>query len=144
MGESAESLFRRGMISSKAWKKPGILSRTRVERAKEEKFHGKQGLKDQGGPRDYGAIDEGHINDKRTQKMGPKPSKGGAVNKYGQVSVGEINDSDEQKPNNPREGSTIKKKAKLGAPSRITSSSTAPAQKSGAQSGNYGASNSRP
>src|SRR5271157_3680816 len=80
MGETIESLFRRGAISSKAGKKvgiirdnydkPSILKQTKVERADEEPFEGRQGLRDQGGRMDHGheSGKRDHINRHQTWK----------------------------------------------------------------------------
>lgn len=88
MGESATSLFRRGMISPKAaYAKPGILKQTKpgvpLEMAD---FMDKGGRNDQGGVRDAGdrsVASTRHI-DTRQDKGSParasgKPSKGGSA-----------------------------------------------------------------
>ena len=96
MGETADSLFRRGAISPKQAAKLGVLKKTKVERAPEEDFDGKQGLRDQGGGKEHGhkVARSRHIDIK--QEMGTperasgKPSKGGSVNASGQPGADEI------------------------------------------------------
>lgn len=70
MAETADSLFRRGAISAKQAGKmkvsdlPKVLKKTKVERADEESFEGKQGLRDQGGRKDHGheVAKRDHVN----------------------------------------------------------------------------------
>jgi hypothetical protein len=119
MGDSMRALMRSGAISGKQAAKhdlPKVLRMTKVERDKEEEFHGRQGLRDQGGLRDRGhevsKVD--HI-DRHQELSKPKhdglgaPSKmrrgvdsGGAVNAYGQPGVDEIGERRLQKPDFPR------------------------------------------
>lgn len=134
MGETIESLFRRGAISAKAGKKvgiirdnydkPSILKKTKVERADEESFEGKQGLRDQGGRMDHGheSGKRDHLN--RHQEVSKKkhdglgdPSKGrpgrdtgGGMKNEGKIVAGpdEMDQGDTQKPDFPRGGGTTK------------------------------------
>jgi len=110
MAETAESLYRRGAISSKQASKLGILKKTKVERPNEEAFDGKQGRRDQGGHKDRGhkIATTKHI-DGPDQGMGMgAPSKGGAAGKSGQVRANEINDSQNQRPEFPRAGGSTR------------------------------------
>lgn len=113
MSETAESLFRRGAISSKQAGKmrvgdlPKVLKKTKVERASEEDFDGKQGLKDQGGLRDRGiketSRDAINKNQRDSSAIGGRPSKDGYVRngKGGTPDVGEINQGGNQRPDFP-------------------------------------------
>ena len=117
MGESMESLYRRGMISSKQMGrmgKPAILSKTTTNPRKETDFNSKSGRRDQGGIRDRGdAAATGDTIDKN-QTMGTpadaggKPSKGGSVpSKGARPKVAEIDQAEYQKPDWPA-GSKVK------------------------------------
>lgn len=100
MAEKMDSLFRRGMISSKQMKKlgkssaPKGLRKTKVERPNEEDFNGKQGRKDQGAGKTRGvkgadAIDQ---NQAKGSAASPPPSKGASVQNKGKTpGVNEIN-----------------------------------------------------
>lgn len=96
MGETAESLYRRGAISPKQAGKLGILKKTKVERPEEEEFDGKQGKRDQGRPGDKGHKEgsAGHIDVKKDigspEKASGAPSKGARVNSYGIPGADEI------------------------------------------------------
>lgn len=95
MAETADSLFRRGAISPKQAAKMGVLKKTKVERADEEDFDGKQGLKDQGGIRDKGIKQTRRDAINQNQKMGEKPSKGGSIKngKGGMPTTNAINEN---------------------------------------------------
>ena len=114
MAETAESLFRRGAISKKQAGKmrvgdlPKVLRSTKVERANEEDFDGKQGMRDQGGLRDRGPKDTGrdaiNKNQRDSSAIGGRPSRDGYVRnpKGGQPNVDEIDQGGNQKPEFPR------------------------------------------
>jgi hypothetical protein len=113
MAESAESLFRSGAISAKQASQHSVLKAhkgTKYERDNEEKFDGKQGLKDQGGWRDKGheKFRTGHIDgmDQGTEKkknIGFKfDNKLG--NSKGSPGANEIDESEHQKPDFPKAG----------------------------------------
>lgn len=109
MAESAESLFRRGMISSKQAAKLGALKGTKHQASKMADFDGK-GSVDQGGIRDRGdkIASSKHINNKRTTRAGSpiasKPSKGGQAGAEHQPGTDEINEADNQRPAFPKAG----------------------------------------
>jgi hypothetical protein len=162
--------FEAGEISSSAmkglqgkWQKPGVLRKTRVNRPNEEEFHGKQGLRDQGGPRLKGpsGAKAKHINNPRTQRMGPKPSKGGAVGLGGQPEVDHVDQSEMQMPQMPAgagmlSGPGVSGQARSmppggGKPSpggaaagKPPSRGAPPMQRPGKQSGYYSAASRRP
>src|SRR5260370_38450297 len=100
MAESVESLFRRGLISSKAMEKfgkrgneakPKIPNETKVQASKLANFNDKSGRDDQGGARDKGAkvASVRHID--ICQDLGSparasgRPTKGGVVADQRQV-----------------------------------------------------------
>jgi hypothetical protein len=100
MAETMDSLFRRGMISSKQMKKlgkssaPKGLRKTKVERPNEEDFSGKQGLRDQGAGKMRGVKSAAAIDQKQAKgsSASPPPSKGGSVESRGCApGVNEIN-----------------------------------------------------
>jgi hypothetical protein len=115
MGESMESLFRRGMISkgqSDRIGKPKILSETRVQNSRMTDFDDKGGMRDQGGIRDRGIKESGRDHIDKRQDMGSperasgKPSKGGSVGAQRQpVRRNEIDARGTQKPDFPKGGS---------------------------------------
>jgi hypothetical protein len=113
MGDSMKALMRSGAISGKQASKhdlPKVLRATKVERDNEEPFHGKQGLKDQGGHRDKGHknfkvahIDGDDLTDIGSpERASGAPSKGGRVNAYGNPGVDAIADRKMQKPDFPK------------------------------------------
>lgn len=118
-----DELLRSGAISSKQASKQGlaVLKKTTVERDNEEPFHGKQGLRDQGGHKD-----KGHKNFRTKHIEGPDQGKekkkntgydfdDRLSNKKGSPGCGEIDEAEHQKPDFPKEGrgkETGNKKAK--------------------------------
>jgi hypothetical protein len=79
MGESLQSLFRRGAVSSRAADKPSILRQTRMNPSfgqKEEKFSGKQGLGDQAGADWKKPFDGGDRTVASSKAIDLKQSKG--------------------------------------------------------------------
>jgi hypothetical protein len=127
MAESAESLFRRGMISPKQFGKLGAQKGTRTNpafQAGEEAFSGRQGRADQGGRRDAGersVAGTGHINNRRTSdfgtpaRAGGKPSKGGSAPSRGGVpNHAQIDESSEQTPTFPRGAGPLSRNAQPG------------------------------
>jgi hypothetical protein len=115
MAESASSLFRRGMISSKQGAKLGVLKGTRAQNSKMADFDGKAGKRDQGGRIDYGDknADSTHIN--RNQRVGSKiagaPSKGGFLKQGRQPGARELDQADVQKPDFPKGAGKLSKPA---------------------------------
>ena len=123
MAESAQSLFRRGMISPKQATKLGVLKGTKLNPAfgaGEEPFENKAGRRDQGGTHDRGITEAGvgHINNARQQREGSaiasRPTRGGRVNKGGQPSVDAIDQ--DQRPTFPA-GAKVRRQA-MGTPQR--------------------------
>jgi hypothetical protein len=120
MAESPDSLFRRGMISSKQMGKLAAQRGTRAEPSKMANFDDKGGRRDQGAGRDRGISETsvGHINNARQQREGSaiasKPTRGGRVNKGGQPGVDAINQ--DQRPAFPAGGTP--RKQSLGTPAR--------------------------
>lgn len=108
MGEALESMFRRGVISSKQMSR---MAGTKPQKSKMASFEGKS--KDEGKAHGKGrtevSVDE--INERAVQDKGGKfgtPSKGGRVaGAEAQVKTGEINNAAEQKPKFPK-GDKIK------------------------------------
>ncbi len=106
MAESAESLFRRGMISGRAFNR--VLAGTRPQNSKMANFDSKAGRHDQGGLHAHGAIDERHVEDMRNpngmpKSLGGPPTKGGRAGKEGHnVRRNEIDDRAVQGPEFPR------------------------------------------
>jgi hypothetical protein len=150
MAESIESLFRRGLISSKAMEKfgkrgneakPKILSETKVQASKMANFADKRGRNDQGGVRDKGAkVASAHHIDVRQDLGSParasgRPSKGGFVPDQMQVQSDEIDDADNQQPAFPKAA-----KVKAANGSRQVGVKAPPGKSSGPQ---YGGPNSR-
>jgi hypothetical protein len=124
MGETGDSLFRRGMISSTQAGKLGILKQTTAQPSKMAAFDDKAGRRDQGGRSDKGhrLARTDHIDKK--QDMGTparasgKPSKGGGAGMQSQpVRAAEIDAGDTQQPKFPP-GGKVKKRGKLGTPPR--------------------------
>lgn len=109
MAESADSLFRRGMISSKQASRLKVLKGTKHQASKMADFDGK-GSVDEGGVRDRGdrVAAKDHVNNRRTTRAGSpiasKPSKGGQAGAEGQPGTDEINEAAAQKPAFPRAG----------------------------------------
>jgi hypothetical protein len=101
-----------GQISEKAAArfKPPILSQTRVNRPKEEAFHGKQGRADQGGTKMRGVPETTHRNIDTRQTAGTPRNAGGVPSKGGRAmgtenpSVAQIDQATHQKPDWPRVG----------------------------------------
>lgn len=118
-GESADSLFRRGMISEKQYKLKALAG-TKAQPSKMAKFDDKGGRRDQGAGRERGIPEMGsrHINNARTQREGSaiasRPTRGGRVNAGGQPGVDAIDER--QGPAFPA-GSRPRKQA-LGTPAR--------------------------
>ena len=117
MAESVESLFRRGLISSKAMEKfgkrgneakPKILKETKVQASRMANFDDKSGAGDQGGARDRGAkvASARHIDIRQDlgspARASGRPSKGGFVPDQMQVYSDEIDDADNQQPAFPK------------------------------------------
>jgi hypothetical protein len=106
MAESVDSLFRRGMISSKQGAKLGVLKGTRAQNSKMANFDDKGGKRDQGGPRDSGDknADSAHLN--RNQRIGSAiaggPSKGGGQKQARSPHARELDEADVQKPDFPK------------------------------------------
>jgi hypothetical protein len=113
MGESMQSLFRRGLISPTAMaklgkRKPKILSETRVQNAKMANFDDKAGARDQGGVRDKGAkvASARHVDIRQDlgspARASGRPSRGGFVPDQMQVHGDEIDDAVNQQPAFPK------------------------------------------
>jgi hypothetical protein len=117
MAESAESLLRSGAISAKQANKHSLLKAhrgTKYERDNEEKFDGKQGLRDQGGHKDKGheKFRTGHI-DGMDQGVEKKKHTGFKFddrlsNKKGHPGANEIDEAEHQKPDFPKAGGSKK------------------------------------
>jgi len=138
MAESAESLYRRGMISPRQAGKLGILKATKAQPSKMADFDAKES----GGSGDGSIAGRNHINNRGTADLGSpqrasgKPSTGAFVkNKGGQPRANEIDEPAAQKPNFPRQGSRASKQS-LSTPKRARGRVTA----SGPE---YGGPNSR-
>lgn len=120
MAESADSLFRRGMISEKQAGRLGVFRDQKDQPTKMAAFDEKGGKRDQGGVKDRGdkVAAKGHINDKRTTRAGSpiagKPSKSGQAGREDQFDVDEIDDGENQKPDFP----TQRGKGRKGSPPR--------------------------
>lgn len=120
MGDSAAALMRAGVISGRQADKHklAVLKKTKVERPEEERFDGKQGLRDQGGGKEkgHGVARTKHIEgpDQGTEK---KKNTGFNFDKRfangkGSPGAAEINEAEHQKPAFPRSaGSTKSSKA---------------------------------
>lgn len=115
MGESHDSLFRRGLISPKQMDrigKPKILAQTKVQNSKMADFDDKGGKRDQGGIRDRGVQESGRDHINKRQDMGTperasgKPSRGAGVEggQSSPVRRREIDAGESQRPNFPSEG----------------------------------------
>jgi len=129
MAESADSLFRRGMISPKQASKLKALAGTKLNPAfgaAEEGANGRGGLRDQGAGRERGetaVAGNAHINNRRASDFGSpgrasgRPSAGGGVrSKGGRPGADEINAGGSQRPAFPA-GSKPRRQA-LGTPQR--------------------------
>ena len=145
MGESMESMFRRGGISPKVMKrmaKPAILKKTRPQKSKMADFDSKRGLRDQGGTKDRGEVPTNEINNKTNQRAGRPALAGGLPTKAAQTrgnkagpSSAAINESTGKKW--PGVGSGIKKSARrVGVKGGVTPS--APSQYGGPSNRKYG------
>lgn len=141
MSESADSLYRRGMISERQGKRLGVVKGTKAENSRMAEFDGKEGVRDQGGNKDRGHAlgSRNHINQasntRANSSVVKQPSKGGFVKNKGKApDSDEINQGTSQRPNFPA-GDKIKRRAG-GAPRRVA----AKAQPSGPE---YGGPNSR-
>lgn len=121
MGESAVSMFRRGMISPKQADKLGILKQTKTQNSRMADFDGR-GSVDEGGRKDKGAGEASsrHI-DKRQDKGTParasgKPSAGGSAGAESQpVRRGHLDAASLQKPDMARGAGITSAKAKAPA-----------------------------
>jgi hypothetical protein len=123
MAESATSLFRRGMISSKQAGKLKALRGTTTNPPSYDGtdarasgggsgFDSRKGKNDQGGRRDKGdgtVAGVGHINNRKASdfgtpaRAGGRPSKGGSAPSRGGVpDYEQIDEATEQKPNFPK------------------------------------------
>jgi hypothetical protein len=146
MGESMESLFRRGGISKKVMArkaKPAILKKTRSGvPTKMASFDGKEGRRDQGGVRDRGMVGPGEINRPRRQTAGRPADAGGLPSKGAQArgnkagpNVNAINENTGKKW--PGAGSGMKaSKRRVGVKGGVVPS--APSQYGGPNNRKYG------
>lgn len=108
MGESMDSLYRRGQISGKQMGrmgKPAILNKTKPQASKMAPFDDKAGRNDQGAGRERAEVPVNEINHPTNQGGKTGVSKGGSVGKSGQPSANAINE--DQGPEFPR-GGTVK------------------------------------
>lgn len=144
MAESADSMFRQGLISEREFKRLGAKSAatkaargTKVQPSKMAEFDNKEGRRDQGGVRDRGdrLAGNGHINRMRNPKgdsaIAKRPSKRALAGREHQPGTDEIDESDNQKPAFPR-GDRMKRRGRVGV--------SAPGKSSGPQ---YGGPSSR-
>lgn len=108
MAESAESMFRRGMISHKQASRLGVLRGTRAEPSKMADFDDKRDDEGDGKERGDRVASSRHINDKRTTRAGSpiasKPTKGGQAGAEHQPSDDEIDQAAHQRPAFPKQG----------------------------------------
>jgi hypothetical protein len=109
MGESMESLYRRGAISGKQMErmgKPAVLKKTKSGvPTKMAAFDGRK--KDEGGVRDRGEVPKNEINHPTNQRAGsPRtaaglPSRGGQARGGTEPKVGQIDQGAQQRPKFP-------------------------------------------
>jgi hypothetical protein len=112
MGDSMKALMRSGAISGKQAAKhdlPKVLRMTKVERDKEEEFHGRQGLRDQGmgkerghriSSRDHLRGPDQEVESKRVNGISERMSKWD--NDRGHPGRNEIDEREHQRPEFPK------------------------------------------
>lgn len=112
MGESVDSLFRRGAISEKQMRRMGGAAPgpkgTRAQPSKMANFDDKGGRRDQGGGKDRGAVGRAAIDERQDmgspERASGKMSKGASVNASGQPRAHEIDAPENQRPEFPSGG----------------------------------------